>query len=128
MTNAPLTDRSDRPLTREILNAARYYLGGRRTLFVLAAILILGGVALNWGWLVAAGLAPIIIAVLPCAVMCALGLCMHKMTGGDHTGSRSGAANTSNDQESAALDLAGKQAAAPNKPGKHSQKGHGCCG
>jgi hypothetical protein len=31
---------------------------------------------LNWGWLTAVGAAPILLAVLPCAAMCALGLCM----------------------------------------------------
>lgn len=99
MTNVPSTDTSDRSLTRDILDAARYYLGGRRMLFVLAAVLIVGGIALNWGWLVAAGLAPILIAILPCAVMCALGLCMHKMVGGGHGGNRSGTANGAIDQE-----------------------------
>ena len=98
MTNAPSTDTSDRSLTRDILYAARYYLGGRRTLFFLAAVLIAGGIALNWGWLVAAGLAPILLALLPCAAMCALGLCMHKMAGGAHGGSRSGTAGSARAQ------------------------------
>jgi YHS domain-containing protein len=90
MTDAPSTERSNQSLTRDILYAIRYYLGGSRTLLVLAVVLIVGGVALNWGWLVAAGLAPILIALLPCAVMCALGMCMHKMAGGDKAGNRSG--------------------------------------
>jgi YHS domain-containing protein len=93
MTNAQSTDTSDQSLTRDILYAARYYLGGPRRLIVLAVILIVGGVALNWGWLVAAGLAPILIALLPCAVMCVLGMCMHKTAGGDKAGSRSGVAS-----------------------------------
>jgi hypothetical protein len=33
----------------------------------------------RWDWLAAAGLAPIILAVLPCVVMCALGVCMHRL-------------------------------------------------
>lgn len=33
----------------------------------------------RWDWLAAAGLAPITLAVLPCAVMCALGVCMHRL-------------------------------------------------
>ena len=99
MTNVPSTDSSDRSLARDILDAARYYLGGRRTLFVLAAVLIVGGIALNWGWLVAIGLAPIIITLLPCAVMCALGLCMHKMSGGAHGGNSSGTANGAIDRD-----------------------------
>jgi hypothetical protein len=52
---------------------------GRRGL-VLAALSVTAAVAvLNWGWLTAVGLAPLILAVAPCAAMCALGLCM---TGG----------------------------------------------
>jgi hypothetical protein len=29
----------------------------------------------GWGWLVAAGLAPFVISVLPCLAMCAVGVC-----------------------------------------------------
>ena len=39
---------------------------------VLVPIALYGG----WDWLVAAGLSTFIIAVAPCLVMCALGLCM----------------------------------------------------
>jgi hypothetical protein len=60
---------------------ARQYLGGRRGLIVLAIILIAAALSLNWGWLAAAGIAPILLALAPCAVMCALGLCMNKMGG-----------------------------------------------
>ena len=35
-----------------------------------------GGAALGWPWLAALGLAPILLSILPCAAMCALGLCM----------------------------------------------------
>ncbi len=42
----------------------------------------LAGLLLNWNWLTAAGLAPIILGILPCAAMCALGLCAHRFTGG----------------------------------------------
>jgi YHS domain-containing protein len=87
MTNAQSTNTSDQSLTRDILYAIRYYLGGPRRLIILAVILMIGGVALNWGWLVAAGLAPFLIAFLPCAVMCALGMCMHKTAGGNNPGS-----------------------------------------
>ena len=50
--------------------------GGRRIWIALAVILLFGGAALNWGWLVAAGIAPLLLALAPCAAMCALGLCM----------------------------------------------------
>lgn len=35
----------------------------------------LAGLALNWSWLVAAGAIPILLAALPCVVMCLLHLC-----------------------------------------------------
>jgi hypothetical protein len=68
-------------LTRDILYAARYYLSGRRGLFVLGGIALFAGLAFNWGWLVAAGAAPLILGVAPCLAMCALGLCMSKGAG-----------------------------------------------
>ena len=48
---------------------------GRTVLFGLAAIAFVGGLALNWNWLVAVGVAPLL---LPCVAMCALGLCMSR--------------------------------------------------
>lgn len=50
--------------------------GGRRTWLAVAAVALVGGVVLNWSWLVAAGIAPLLLAFAPCAAMCALGLCM----------------------------------------------------
>lgn len=58
-------------------------IGWRHPLTSHAAII--GGLALvaggglaagGWWWLAAAGVAPIILAILPCAVTCSLGLCM----------------------------------------------------
>ena len=43
---------------------------------VLGAGVLFAGIALNWSWLVAAGIAPILLSTLPCLVMCGLGLCM----------------------------------------------------
>jgi len=74
-------------LTRDVISLGRYYLssaiswarpylGGRRGLILLAVAVLGAGAALNWGWLVAIGLAPILLALAPCAAMCALGLCM----------------------------------------------------
>lgn len=60
---------------------ARHYLGGRRGLIVLAVIALATGLVSNWSWLVAAGIAPLLLALAPCAAMCALGLCMGR--GGD---------------------------------------------
>jgi len=51
-----------------------------RNLLIGAAIAGGGGaLVLGWDWLVAAGLATFIVALAPCAVMCALGLCASRM-------------------------------------------------
>jgi hypothetical protein len=81
MTTTPSPDASDASLSRDLLHAARFYLGGRRGLLVLAAAVLVAGLALNWGWLVAAGIAPLLLTALPCVAMCALGLCMNRMAG-----------------------------------------------
>ena len=59
----------------------RHYLGNRKVLAVLAVAAVGAGLAFNWSWLVAAGIAPILLALAPCAAMCALGLCMKGMGG-----------------------------------------------
>jgi hypothetical protein len=48
---------------------------------VIGAAILGGGGALffGWNWLVAAGLASIVVGILPCLAMCALGLCMNRM-------------------------------------------------
>jgi hypothetical protein len=48
----------------------RFILGGA------AATLLAAGLAWQWSWLVAIGVAPLLVSVAPCAVMCALGVCM----------------------------------------------------
>lgn len=64
-----------------IIRAVRPYLGGWRGLVLLAAVALTAGAALNWSWLVAAGIAPLLLTALPCVAMCALGLCANKMKG-----------------------------------------------
>lgn len=68
-------------LTQDLIHATRYYLGGRRGLILLTVAALGVGAALNWSWLVAIGVAPLLLAFAPCAAMCALGLCMSKATG-----------------------------------------------
>lgn len=54
----------------------------RRTLLVVAAVTILAaGMFLKWDWLVAAGIAPLILGLLPCAAMCALVTCADRIGG-----------------------------------------------
>lgn len=60
-----------------LLGAARNYLGNRWALLALASLAAVIGLSFGgWGWLVAAGLAPIILSTLPCLVMCGFGVCM----------------------------------------------------
>src|SRR5260370_35235996 len=47
-----------------------------RGLIVVALAIIGAGLALGWNWVVAAGLAPLLLSLAPCAAMCALGVCM----------------------------------------------------
>ena len=54
----------------------RQYVGNRLVLVGVAVVLVALGLYLGWGWLAALGLAPIILSLLPCVAMCALGLCM----------------------------------------------------
>ncbi len=64
----------------------------RRLLFVGAATVMGGGMALNWGWLTAIGLAPVLVSLAPCAAMCGLGLCMKGGSGKGCSKSPDGAA------------------------------------
>jgi hypothetical protein len=51
------------------------WLGGSRGM-ILGAIAVVGaGLAFGWPIFVALGVAPILLSFLPCAAMCALGLC-----------------------------------------------------
>ena len=47
----------------------------RNRLMMAGGAVAVGGLALNWGWLTAIGAAPILLAVAPCGIMCAVGLC-----------------------------------------------------
>ncbi len=53
----------------------------KRILLAGVTVVIGSGMVLNWGWLTAAGLAPVLVSLAPCGVMCALGLCMKGGTG-----------------------------------------------
>ena len=88
---------------------ARYCLGGRRGFLLLAGVVVVGGLVPSWGWLVAAGIAPLLLAVAPCVAMCALGLCMHRMSGGARAAETE--AETQLDSRQLALDLGGREAA-----------------
>lgn len=64
-----------RPLSMDWLSRNRIVLGA-------AALGVIGAAAAwQWSWLVALGVAPLLLSVAPCAAMCGLGLCMHRMGG-----------------------------------------------
>lgn len=58
---------------------ARSWLTSPRGLLLVGIAVIAAGLALGWNWVVALGLAPIVLAFAPCALMCALGMCMMGM-------------------------------------------------
>ncbi|WP_051302248.1 hypothetical protein [Sedimenticola selenatireducens] len=70
-----------RPLRRDLYLLLRHWLSQRRVQLALGAVLLGLGAWFNWEWLVAAGMAPLILAFAPCAVMCLMGMCMHKGDG-----------------------------------------------
>src|SRR6266536_6505729 len=95
MTVLKATETADTPLSSQWLNLARCYLGNRWVFLALGAFVLLAGIGLNWGWLVAAGIAPILISVLPCLVMCGLGACMMCRSGEKQSTSQRDAAGAS---------------------------------
>ncbi|MEO7725967.1 MAG: hypothetical protein ABIS45_01800 [Burkholderiales bacterium] len=50
-------------------------------MIAVAVLTVAAAIILNWDWLVAAGVALPILALLPCTIMCAVGLCMNKRMG-----------------------------------------------
>jgi|APThiThiocy_ev2_2_1041544.scaffolds.fasta_scaffold03788_7 hypothetical protein len=80
MTDINATDLPTRPEPRESPGRLRRWLQGRHGLILLAILGLTLGVAFNWSWLVAIGVAPLLLSALPCLAMCALGLCMNRMS------------------------------------------------
>ena len=78
MTNPKPAQPVETSLVHDVWVLTRHYLGNWRAIVVLASAATAVGLAFNWNWLVAAGIAPVLLSVLPCVAMCALGLCMHK--------------------------------------------------
>ena len=75
MTTSEAT-KAESSLGRAVLYAARYYLGNRWSLLALVGLAVIIGLSFGgWGWLVAIGAAPIVLSLLPCVVMCGLGVC-----------------------------------------------------
>ena len=55
---------------------------GNRKAWIIGGLTLVGiGMALKWDWLTAVGAAPVLLGLLPCVAMCALGLCMRGGSG-----------------------------------------------
>ena len=80
MSTAPT--KSMETLRRRNGRTALHYLRRKWVLLGAAGLALIVAVALSWNWLVAIGVASVLLSVLPCLVMCGLGLCMHKFIGG----------------------------------------------
>jgi hypothetical protein len=76
--------------TRELIRSC---IASRWGLTIGGTAIVVAGLALGWNWLTAVGLAPLIIGVAPCLIMCALGICMMSR------GSSSSATQNSIDQQ-----------------------------
>jgi hypothetical protein len=81
MMNSPIHASSPPSRSRSLVAALRALCGSRLGLLLIAGAVTVAGLGLNWSWLVAAGIAPLLLSVLPCVAMCALGLCMTQMKG-----------------------------------------------
>ncbi len=81
MNRSESSNATETSLTQDVIYAVRYYLGGRRALILLTVAALGVGAAFNWGWLVAMGVAPLLLVFAPCAAMCVLGHRMNKATG-----------------------------------------------
>lgn len=81
MTDSKETEANARPLANDVTELMHVWFGGRRGLLAGAALMLTGVLSLNWNWLVAVGIAPLMAAVLPCLVMCGLGVCMNRLMG-----------------------------------------------
>lgn len=69
------------PATGTCRPSILHQLGRHRLLLAgVALVLVATGFAWQWSWLVALGVAPLLISAAPCVAMCALGLCMHRMS------------------------------------------------
>lgn len=97
MNAVPETRANERPLMQIMQVWLKRVLSGRRGLIALAVAGTGVGLFLSWGWLATVGLAPFLLALAPCAAMCALHLCANK--GGKSCSSDSKAGSAEREME-----------------------------
>ncbi|MDE2447250.1 MAG: hypothetical protein KGO94_13830 [Alphaproteobacteria bacterium] len=66
---------SSQPSQNPLAGIIRSVLGNRFGLLAVGAVVLGLGAYSSWGWLVAAGIAPLLLSLAPCAAMCAVGMC-----------------------------------------------------
>ncbi|MDA8254291.1 MAG: hypothetical protein M0Z99_01410 [Betaproteobacteria bacterium] len=88
MENHPQNSAPLPPNLGEMFRSLRRRIRLRWVLIAGALLAIIAGVALNWSALVVAGLAPLVLVLVPCAAMCAIHLCMKRGQSGDAGDSR----------------------------------------
>ena len=96
MSETNAADLSAGPWPQLILSVLRGPARDRRVLIAVGVLALVLGAAFNWSWLVAIGAAPVLLAVLPCAAMCALGLCAMGM-GRSTAGAQASSADAATD-------------------------------
>ncbi|WP_219821615.1 hypothetical protein [Sneathiella aquimaris] len=84
------------PNSNILIEYIAYHYRNRRSMVLLIGGIIIATpfLAFNWSWLTAIGASAILISVLPCAIMCAFGLCMK---GGKDCSKNSATGNTPDD-------------------------------
>ena len=69
--------------TEAAMPTAQTCVGGaginRRYIYIGIAIAAAAGLYFGWSWFVAIGISSLILSILPCLVMCALGICAGRM-------------------------------------------------
>lgn len=68
----------DKPKQGQENSGLKGLVTGPRRWWLFAAIAVAGSLVMGWEQLVLLGLAPLLISLLPCLIMCGLGLCMMK--------------------------------------------------
>jgi hypothetical protein len=80
---------------------------------VATGAVVVGGLALGWPSLVAIGIAPLLLSLLPCLAMCALGICMMGRGSRSCSQERSGDAAATNSADALTGQARASRSAAP---------------